>query len=63
MTYLTYVTQEDWDKAQDALRAVLPHIEEMVPPLSTAGTMISLRDQVRAAIKGSGETVSSPRSE
>lgn len=50
------VTQEDWDKAQAALRAVLPLVEDHVPPLSTAGTMIALRDQVRAAIKCAGST-------
>lgn len=50
MNYVSYVTQEMWDRAQAALRAALPFIEERTPPLSTAGTMVSLRDQVRGAI-------------
>jgi hypothetical protein len=47
---LAYVTAEMWLRAQDALRAVLPHIH--VPPLSTQGTMVSLRKQVQDAIVG-----------
>jgi len=47
---MTPVTQEMWDRAQAALRAALPVIEQHTPPLSTAGTMVSLRDQVRDAI-------------
>jgi len=56
MTDVAYVTQEMWDRAQAALRAALPIIEENTPPLSTAGTMVSIRDQVRAAIVGSDPT-------
>jgi hypothetical protein len=52
MTEYAYVTQEMWDHAQEALRAALPIIEQHTPPLSTAGTMVSIRDQVRAAIIG-----------
>lgn len=48
---VTYVTQEDWDAAQAALRAVLPLVEANVPPLSTSGTAIALRDQVRKALR------------
>lgn len=51
---LTYVTQEMWDRAQEALKSALPIIEAHTPPLSTAGTMVSLRAQVRAAIVGAG---------
>jgi hypothetical protein len=47
---VAYVTQEMWDRAQDALRAALPIIEQHTPRLSTAGTMVSVRDKVRAAI-------------
>jgi hypothetical protein len=47
-----YVTQEMWDNAQKALRNVLPLVEANVPALSTDGTAISLRDEVRAAIVG-----------
>jgi len=56
MTDVAYVTQEMWDRAQAALRAALPIIEEHTPPLSTAGTMVSLRAQARAAIVGSDPT-------
>lgn len=49
---VSYVTQEMWDRAQAALRAALPVIEQHTPPLSTAGTMVSLREQVKAAIAG-----------
>lgn len=52
MSDIAYVTQEMWDRAQAALRAALPVIDEQVPRLSTKGTMISLRDQIRAAIVG-----------
>ena len=52
MADVAYVTQEMWDRAQAALRAALPVIEQHTPPLSTAGTMLSLREQVRAAIVG-----------
>lgn len=45
-----YVTQDDWDRACAALRAVLPLVESMVSPLSTEGTMITLRDQIRDAL-------------
>lgn len=55
-----YVTQEMWDRAQAALRAALPVIEQHTPPLSTAGTMVSLRDQVRAAIMGSAVEPKAP---
>lgn len=58
MTDFAYVTQEMWDKAQAALRAALPIIEEHTPPLSTQGTMVSIRDQVRTAIVGPAQTVS-----
>ena len=56
MTDVAYVTQKMWDRTQAALRAALPIIEEHTPPLSTAGTMVSIRDQVRAAIVGSDPT-------
>lgn len=49
---MTYVTQEDWDKAQTALKEAYAFIRERVPKLSTAGTAILLRDFVRSAIKG-----------
>lgn len=60
---VAYVTQEMWDRAQAALCAALPVIEERVPPLSTAGTMASLRDQVRAAIVAAPATRPSIRVE
>ena len=44
------VTQEMWDRAQAALLAALPVIEELVPRQSTQGNMINLRDQIRSAI-------------
>jgi predicted lysophospholipase L1 biosynthesis ABC-type transport system permease subunit len=49
---MTYVTQEDWDKAQAALSAALAFVEQHKPPLSTVGTTVSLIQQIRAAIKG-----------
>lgn len=54
MNDVAYVTQEMWDQAQAALRAALPRLKQHTPPLSTAGTMVSLREQVRAAIVPSG---------
>lgn len=44
------VTQEMWDRAQAALLAALSVVERLVPPQSTQGNMISLRDQMRDAI-------------
>jgi hypothetical protein len=49
---MTYVTQEDWDSTQVALRAALAFVEERKPPLSTSGTVVDLIAQIRAAIKG-----------
>lgn len=52
MNDVKYVTQEMWDRAQEALKAVLPFVERHTPPLSTAGTMVSLRALVSGAIHG-----------
>lgn len=57
------VTQEMWDRAQSALLAALTVIEELVPPQSIHGNMISLRDQICDAIyapHSSPETKSAP---
>lgn len=44
---------------RDLLRALLadalPVIEAHTPPLSTSGTMVSLRDRIRAALAGGAE--------
>lgn len=58
MTDYAYVTQEMWDRSQTALRAALPIIEAHTPLLSTAGTMVSLRDQVIYAIGGAAPDIS-----
>lgn len=50
MTDLTYVTQEDWERTQIALRAALEYVKARTPPLSTAGTDIDLQKLIAAAI-------------
>lgn len=44
------VTQEDWDRAQKALRAALEFVKRHTPPLSTAGTSIDLQQLIVDAI-------------
>lgn len=51
MTDYAAVTQEDWDNAQAALKAVLPLVESHIPPLSTQGTAIELWRLVRKGMR------------
>ena len=47
---ITYVTQEDWNRAQAALRAALNYVKVRTPPLSTSGTDIDLQRLIADAI-------------
>jgi hypothetical protein len=51
MTDLTYVTQEEWDQAQIALRAALDYVKARTPTFSTAGTDIDMQKLIAAAIR------------
>jgi hypothetical protein len=60
---VAFVTQEMWDTAQAALMAVLPLVETNVPPLSTQGTAIALRDLIKKAIRGDTSEIERLRKE